>query len=379
MRIALLTNDNREIQKKYHLEKPVFGPAPEALLRGFTQLSDDFEVHVVSCLQKMPLHSPERLATNIHYHPLLIPNIGWLKTGYQGCIRAVRKVLHRIQPDIVHGQGTERDCSLCAVFSGYPNVITIHGHMSRIAQLTQAGFPSYYWFAERLERFCIGRTNGVVCLNSYTKRKVEARASRTWVVPNAVHPSFFSLQRSPIVIPRILCLANIHPWKNQVGLIKALQPLQATIPFELRLAGLGKDLDPYFQEFATLVKENKWCRYLGPLDRAALQKEMSLAAVGVLPSFEDNCPMVVLEAAAAGLPFAASRIGGIPDLIEHGKTGMLFSPISSRDMREVIKNLLQDPQAASVLAANARKIALHSFSPEAIACRHIRIYHSILN
>jgi hypothetical protein len=46
--------------------------------------------------------------------------------------------LKDIQPDIVHGQGTERDCAIRAVFSGYPNVIPIHGNMAELARLFRA-------------------------------------------------------------------------------------------------------------------------------------------------------------------------------------------------------------------------------------------------
>jgi glycosyltransferase involved in cell wall biosynthesis len=378
MRVALLTNDNREIQRKYHLDSPLLGPAPEALLEGFKQLSSEVEIHVISCLQRMPAHSPERLSESIYYHPLHVPNIGWLKTGYQGCVRAVRRKIREIQPDIVHGQGTERDCAISAVLSGYPNVITIHGHMSRIAELTQASFPNYYWFVKRLERLCIGRAGGVVCLNNYTRETVKTYTSRCWMVPNAVHPSFFGLTRSLVDKPRILCSANIHPWKNQVGLIKALLPLQAAIPFELRFAGAGSPSDRYYQEFAALVGEHSWCRYLGALDRRALQQEISTASIGVLPSFEDNCPMVVLEAAAAGLPFAASRIGGIPDLISHGKTGLLFSPDNGDDIRAAIELLLVEPDTGSALGSTASKIALKDFAPGVIAGKHVDVYHSII-
>ena len=50
----------------------------------------------------------------------MCPKIGWLRTLYQGCVRATRRKLREIQPDIVHGQGTERDCAIGAVLSGFP-------------------------------------------------------------------------------------------------------------------------------------------------------------------------------------------------------------------------------------------------------------------
>ena len=108
MKVALLTSDTREVIRDYGASNPSFGTAPQALLEGFALWTDKVEVHVISCLQNEPTSSPRKLADNIYYHGLHVPNIGWLKTGYQGCIRSVRRKLREINPDIVHGQGTER-------------------------------------------------------------------------------------------------------------------------------------------------------------------------------------------------------------------------------------------------------------------------------
>src|SRR5664279_2843520 len=132
MRIALLTTDGREVWKDYGSPAPHFGTAVEALMQGFA-LVPEVEVHVVTCLRKKA-QAPPKLAANIFFHSLHVPKIGWLRTGYQGCIRAVRKKLKEIQPDIVHGQGTERDCAISAVFSGFPNVLTLHGNMAALAR-----------------------------------------------------------------------------------------------------------------------------------------------------------------------------------------------------------------------------------------------------
>src|ERR1700726_4756162 len=107
MKVAILTTDNREHYKDYEAAAPYFGTAPEALLQGFA-LMPELEVHVVSCV-RASLNSPARLAPNIFFHSLYVPKIGWMSTGYQGCIRAIRAKLKEIQPDLVHGQGTERE------------------------------------------------------------------------------------------------------------------------------------------------------------------------------------------------------------------------------------------------------------------------------
>ena len=378
MKVALLTSDTREVIRDYGAGNPSFGTAPQALLEGFALLPDEVEVHVISCLQKKPVSSPTKLADNIYYHGLHVPNIGWMKTGYLGCIRAVRRKLQEIQPDIVHGQGTERDCAMCTVFAGFPNVLTIHGNMSLVAGFLRARPLTYYWFASRLERLCLRKTDGVVAISSYTQSNVSPYTSRTWLVPNAVHPSFFNLPRTPDSPPRILCAANIGSRKNQIGLIRALDSLACTTQLRLVFAGGGSEADAYYRDFRQMVGERPWCEYLGALDRRALQKEMSQATMGVLPSFEDNCPMVILEAAAAGLPFAASRVGGIPDLIKHNVSGLLFDPSSSDEISGAIAGIVSEKTLSLALSKTAREPCKKRFSPKAVARQHLSIYSTVL-
>src|SRR5580692_1097096 len=134
--VAIITAEKRDHDKDYANPTPAFGTAPEALLQGFAMLPD-VEVHVLSCVRQ-PVNAPEKIADNIWYHALHVPKIGWMRTAYQGCIRATRKKLREIRPDIVHGQGTEHNNALCAVFSGFPNVVTIHGNMAELAKLFKA-------------------------------------------------------------------------------------------------------------------------------------------------------------------------------------------------------------------------------------------------
>src|SRR5215468_3650643 len=89
MKVAILTTDNREHHRRYEMTRPYFGSAPEALLQGLATIPG-VEVHVLSCTQR-PMQSPDKIAENIWFHGLHVPKIGWLRTGYQGCIRATKK------------------------------------------------------------------------------------------------------------------------------------------------------------------------------------------------------------------------------------------------------------------------------------------------
>src|SRR5208337_4530124 len=107
MKLALLSPDDRELRKTYASTKPLVPAVEAALVQGLVK-QPGLEIHYVSCLQQ-PVESPEKLADNIWFHAMHVPKLGWMRTGYQGCLRAVRKKLHELQPDIVHGQGSERE------------------------------------------------------------------------------------------------------------------------------------------------------------------------------------------------------------------------------------------------------------------------------
>lgn len=378
MRIALITTDNREPSREYRKPAPWFGTAPEALLQGMARLSG-IQVHVIGCTQRPMISSPEKLADNIWFHSVVVPKFGWLRTAYQGCVRAVRHKLRELKPDIVHGQGTERECSLSAVFSGFPNVLTIHGNMRLIAKLHGAHPLTYEWLQARLESFTLPRTNGVVCITRYTEEAVKDVVKRTWVLPNAVDASFFDVHVNPAPVPRILCVGVISPRKNQNLFIQALDEVAKGRPINVRFFGAAPAGHPYTAEFQKLLSTRPWCEHVGFAGREALRQEFGAATMLALPSLEDNCPMVVLEAMAAGVPVLAANVGGVPDLVKPDRTGLLCNPMDLESIRSGVKALLSDAQLRRSFAARAKTEALERFHPTVIAGRHVEIYRDVLN
>ncbi len=377
MRIVVLTTDNREPHKDYANPQPHFGTAPAALLQGLA-LIPAIEVHVVSCIRR-PVTSPEKIAPNIFFHSLVVPKIGWMKTLFQGCVRAARKKIQEIQPDIVHGQGTEADCSISAIYSGFTNVLTLHGNMRSVARINGDVPFSYNWLAARLEGFVLPRTDGVVCITTYTQRAVASLARKTWILPNAVDASFFDVQAAPdLSAPPIgLCVGTICGYKNQNDLIRALDPLAQGKNFRLVFLGQVAE-DAYGREFLQLIRERAWCEHIGFVNREELKLRLKSATFLALPTREDNCPMVVLEAMAAGVPVFASNIGGVPDLIQHEVNGLLCDPQKPETFRAAAARFLDDHEFASRIATTAKQQARARFHPQVIAQAHLQIYREVL-
>jgi len=380
MRVAFLVPDKRDELRRYAEADPYFHPAPAALLEGLAQMPE-CEVHVVCCVQK-PLRSPAKLAGNIYYHSVIVPKWGWLRGAYLGCIRAVRKELREIKPDLAHGQGAERYCAVAAVFSGFPSVLTIHGNMRQLAKLRRARPFTFLWLTARLERIALPRAGGVICLSRHSQDQVAVLARRTWMLPNAVDAQWFEPGIKPPPDPaaprQIVCVADILPLKNQAQLIRALDPLAQREKIELVFFGSALRGIPYVEEFFQLVQDRPWCRFAGFADRPGLRSAVGRATLLVLPTLEDNCPMAVLEAMAAGVPVAASKVGGIPDLISDGVDGLLFDPAQTESIRSAVARILASDEEARRLARAARDKALRCFHPLAIARRHCEIYGQII-
>src|SRR5262249_13247181 len=234
------------------------------------------------------------------------------------------------------------------------------------------------WLAARLERFTLPRANGVVCISRYTQAAVSDLARKTWIVPNAVDASFFDVVRKPSPPSTVLCVGHVTVRKNQIEFIRALEPLAARQALRVLFLGGVVPEDAYCAQFLEMLKTRPWCVYGGVADRAQLKAHLSEAALLALPSLEDNCPMVVLEAMAAGVPVVAARVGGVPELVEEGQTGFFCDPLKDSSMRAAVEKALTHPPESHSMARRAKAQAKERFSPRVIAQHHLKIYREVL-
>jgi glycosyltransferase involved in cell wall biosynthesis len=97
----------------------------------------------------------------------------------------------------------------------------------------------------------------------------------------------------------------------------------------------------------------------------------------VLPSLNEGMGRVLVEAMAAGKPVVASRVGGIPDLVIHGKTGFLVPPADEKALADGIKKLLDDPEKAWEMGQQGRKLC-QQFSLEAMIEKLDDLYSDLI-
>jgi glycosyltransferase involved in cell wall biosynthesis len=380
MKIAYLTTDNREHERCYTETVPRFGSGCTSLFQGFGCFPSDIEVHVVSCTQR-PMVSPEKLAPNIWFHSLHVPKIGWLRTGYQGCIRAVRRKLKELKPDIVHGAGTERDCAISAVFSGFPNVATIHGNMAELARMNKPRPGSYLWLAARLENFTLRRTSGVLCNSTYTEGLVRSRARKTWLLPHALRSAFFEPIPETASRPCVLLNAGVVvPRKRQLELLDVAEALhQRGLKFEFRFIGFIPPATPYAPAFLEKIKPltAKGCaRFLGAQPESELVSCYDAVAGVIHFPTEEAFGNVVGEALARNLKFFGADLGGIKDIAREVPGAELFARDDWAGLTEAIARWIE---AGHPRPTEAAAVMRQRYAPEVIARRYMEIYRELLS
>ncbi len=379
LRVALLTTDTREYLGAYDMPKPFFGPAVAALLQGFEQV-DGAEFEIISCVRQ-PMPALVQLAPNMRYHALLVPKLGWMTTGYQGCIRAVRRKLRELKPDIVHGQGTERDCAICSAFCGFPNIVTIHGNMAKIAEVLRERPFSYGWLNARLENFTLPRTGGVVCNSAHTEALVRPRAQRTWRVPNPLQPVFFQpIPKRPQGEPvRILNVGVVSPWKRQLEILDFSERLHADgVAATFEFVGQCEGSTPYQRAFLERVSRAEragFARWVGAENADELVSRFDRSSALLHLPTEEAFGLVVAEALARNLKVFSSRTGGIPDIAGAADGAELIDGDDWDGLRLAITRWVG---AGAPRPVNAAVEMENRYHPRRIAERHLEIYREVL-
>jgi glycosyltransferase involved in cell wall biosynthesis len=164
----------------------------------------------------------------------------------------------------------------------------------------------------------------------------------------------------------VLFVGKLSPGKGTADLLEAAGRLRGDRPdLVVVLVGDGD----------VAVPSAPWIRRLGRLPNPDVLALYAAADVVAVPSvIPDALSRVVLEAMAAGRPVVGTSVGGTPELIAHGETGLLVPRHDPAALAEAIGRLLDDPALAARMGAAARKRVQTDFSPEASVERHLALY-----
>jgi polysaccharide biosynthesis protein VpsI len=168
----------------------------------------------------------------------------------------------------------------------------------------------------------------------------------------------------------VLFLGRVCEEKGVSELIAVARKIKETHPdVEFEIGGEG-DLDFYQRASGDL--EN--VRFLGWLDDDERARVLESATLFCLPSWNEGVPMSILEAMAASLPIVSTCVGGIPETVESGVTGLLVPPRDVDALAAAISTILTDQELAVQMGERGRERQVNAFSQDCMGCNCLRLY-----
>ena len=218
-----------------------------------------------------------------------------------------------------------------------------------------------------------------------------ADAARISVVPNGVDTSVFSQSAYPreeldrlrdglgLNGSRIILSVSRLVLKNGIDeLIRAMPAVaKEHAAAVLLLIGDGEDR-VRLQSLAAEMRVDKRVRFLGQMDQAGVARHLCLAEVFVRPSLSEGLGTAFLEALACEVPIVGTPVGGIPDFLEEGKTGLFCEPANPESIAKAVNRLLSDRELARGCATLGKKRVEQSYQWDRVAERIAGLYEELL-
>ena len=285
----------------------------------------------------------------------------------------------RFHPDLIHAHGSGYN-GAAALDGAWPSVLTVHGVVRHEAAISGA-FSLKERLAWRydalLEARVLRRARHCIAISPYVRQTFAGYRHVAWHdIDNPVDDACFTLAPQPEP-GRLLCPARIIPRKGIDILIRAFVQVAPRYPnAHLRLAGETTSAPAYVDACRQLVAaaglQNR-VAFLGNLSRADLLAEYVQAQALVLAAHQETAPVVVAEAMAAGLPVAATAVGGLPYQVEQERTGLLVPPDDVPALAVALTRLLSDPGQSRAWGAAGRQAAQH-FRLDAVVEKTLAVY-----
>lgn len=255
-------------------------------------------------------------------------------------------------------------------------VTTLHG-----TDVTLVGLDRAYL---RTTQYSIERSDLVIAVSrylaDYTNREMGV-SSPIRVIPNAVDHQRFRPAGAAAATRRfrfahpdeklLVHISNFRPVKRVEDVIRVFEQVSGRIGARLLMVGDGPDRPAAVSLTADLGLTAR-VSFLGSFPR--IEDVLAVSDLFLLPSVKESFGLSALEAMASGVPVVASRIGGLPEVVEDGETGILCAPGDVEGMARAALELLRDDAKHRAFAERARVSASARFSQERVVPMIARAY-----
>jgi N-acetyl-alpha-D-glucosaminyl L-malate synthase BshA len=263
-----------------------------------------------------------------------------------------------------------------------PFVTTLHGTDITLVGLDRSYLP--------ITRYSIQESDGVTAISNYLKEKTVESFEITRdieVVTNFVNCDVYTpikddAQRAEarrrLASPNeaiLMHLSNFRPVKRLVDVIKIFARVARELPAQLVLVGDGPDRSAA-EWLAHDLGIQARVHFLGKQEH--VNEILPLADILLMPSELESFGLAALEAMACKVPSVATRVGGVPELIDDGETGLLYNVGDVEGMATGVLSLLNDPARLAAMREAGRRTAQKRFCASLVVPQYVRYYEKVL-
>lgn len=345
------------------------------------------EIHFITYSEPFRLTGRE---TNIRYHEVPVTNYPLFQFPPYDLALATRmaEVAEFYQLDLLHVHYAIPH-SVCALLARQmlaargirlPFITTLHG-----TDITLVGQDHSYL---PITKFGIEQSDGITSISQYLKEETERAFSITRhveVIRNFVNcdlymrrPEVYERDRQKYAAPEealLVHLSNFRPVKRATDVVQIFAKIAKQLPARLMLIGDGPDRSEAERLAVSFGIKNR-IHFLGKQN--SVEDLLSLADLMLMPSEMESFGLAALEAMACSVPSIATRVGGVPELVDDGVTGMLF-PVGDTDgMAAAAIDLLTHKDRLAEMSRAARQTAQKRFCTSNIIPLYERFYESVL-
>lgn len=353
----------------------------DALLQGLRDYAD-LNLHLITASRA--LKRPQVFRRNrVKFHCLPLPRVPML-AAFAFLCRSIRGTLFRIGPDLVHGLSADV-LGAIVLSAGFPAVLTPHSVLGTEVRFAPGRIHRVNLSIQHrlIRHYLLPRVRHIVSISPYIREAYAPHVNATFHdIENPVSEPFFHLDPNRELPGRILFTGRLRSVKRPDLALEAFYSAWKQMPgLQLTFAGesMNRRLENQLHAFVGDKRMIGHVTFAGQLPQGRLLQAYQEMSCLLLTSELESSPMAVEQSMAAGKPSVCTMVGGLPHLVQQGKTGVLVEPGDATGLSRALLVMLRDPKLRRDIGMRAREEALQRFRTATAAKKTRDMYRLILS